>query len=50
MPDAIGYRANIAMLIPSTNTVVEAEYASIAPRGVTVHAGRMYVPRPQFVR
>lgn len=46
MPDAIGYRANIAMLIPSTNTVVEAEYARMAPHGVTVHAGRMYVPRP----
>lgn len=48
MPDAIGYRAKIAMLIPSTNTVVESEYAQMAPHGVTVHAGRMHVPRPQL--
>lgn len=48
MPDAIGYRANIATLIPSTNTVVEAEYNLMAPRGVTIHAGRMYVPRPEL--
>ncbi len=46
MPDAIGYRANLAVLIPSTNTVVEAEYNQMAPPGVTIHAGRMYVEHP----
>ncbi|MFA9432048.1 arylmalonate decarboxylase [Egicoccus sp. AB-alg2] len=48
MPDVIGYRANVAVLIPSTNTVVEAEYNMMAPHGVTIHAGRMYVGRPQL--
>ena len=48
MPDAIGYRANVAVLVPSTNTVVEAEYNQIAPHGVTIHAGRMYVEHPQL--
>jgi maleate isomerase len=48
MADVIGYRANLAVLVPSTNTVVEAEYVRMAPPGVTVHAGRMYVARPQL--
>lgn len=48
MVDVIGYRANLAVLVPSTNTVVEAEYVRMAPPGVTVHAGRMYVARPQL--
>lgn len=48
MTDVIGYRANLAVLVPSTNTVVEAEYVRIVPPGVTVHAGRMYVARPQL--
>lgn len=48
MTDVIGYRANLAVLVPSTNTVVEAEYVRMAPHGVTVHAGRMYVARPQL--
>ncbi|MFJ4773100.1 hypothetical protein ACIP88_29045 [Streptomyces uncialis] len=41
-----GQRARLAVLVPSTNTVVEAEYQALAPRGVTVHTGRMYVPAP----
>ena len=48
MTDVLGYRANLAVLVPSTNTVVEAEYVRMAPPGVTVHAGRMYVGRPQL--
>jgi maleate isomerase len=48
MADVIGYRANLGVLVPSTNTVVEAEYVRMAPPGVTVHAGRMYVGRPQL--
>ncbi|MFE0425465.1 hypothetical protein [Streptomyces sp. NPDC058953] len=41
-----GRRAGFAVLVPSTNTVVEAEYADLAPPGVTVHTGRMFVPAP----
>ncbi|MER5771841.1 maleate cis-trans isomerase family protein [Streptomyces sp. NPDC001985] len=39
-------RARLAVLVPSTNTVVEGEYAAMAPRGVTLHTGRMLVPAP----
>ncbi|MEO3977850.1 hypothetical protein [Streptomyces sp. CAU 1734] len=39
-------RARLAVLVPSTNTVVEAEYQAMAPRGVTIHTGRMHVPAP----
>src|SRR5438093_4700626 len=40
MPDVLGYRAKIGTLVPATNTIVEAEYYQMAPRGVTVHTGR----------
>jgi len=43
MPDAVGYRIKFGVIIPSTNTVVEADYNRMAPPGVTFHAGRMYV-------
>jgi maleate isomerase len=41
-----GQRARFAVLVPSTNTVVEAEYNALAPEGVTIHTGRMLVPAP----
>src|SRR5438105_969296 len=40
MPDVLGHRAKIGTLVPATNTIVEAEYYQMAPRGVTVHTGR----------
>jgi maleate isomerase len=46
MPDVTGYRIKFGVIIPSTNTVVEADYNRMAPPGVTFHAGRMYVSRP----
>jgi len=46
MPDAVGYRIKFGVIIPSTNTVVEADYNRMAPPGVTFHAGRMYVSQP----
>jgi len=36
------------VIIPSTNTVVEHDYNKVAPAGITFHAGRMYVARPQI--
>ena len=48
MADVLGHRARLAVLIPSTNTVVEAEYNRMAPPGVTVHSGRIRVPRPRL--
>jgi maleate isomerase len=32
MPDVLGYRAKLGVIIPSTNTVVEADYNRLAPR------------------
>jgi maleate isomerase len=36
-----GYRAKIGLLVPSTNTVLEADFWRLAPPGVSVHAARM---------
>jgi maleate isomerase len=46
MPDIVGYRIKFGVIIPSTNTVVEADYNRMAPHGVTFHTGRMYISRP----
>lgn len=42
----ISQRGRFAVIVPSTNTVVEHDYNAIAPRGVTFHAGRMYIDQP----
>ncbi|NIN52737.1 MAG: hypothetical protein GTN80_06185 [Nitrososphaeria archaeon] len=36
-----GWRARIGGLIPTTNTIVEAEFNRLAPEGVSIHASRM---------
>src|SRR6478672_591143 len=36
----------MGVVVPSTNTAVEAEYNLMRPPGVTFHAGRMYVSDP----
>ena len=46
MPDAAGYRIKFGVIVPSTNTVVEADYNRMAPHGVTFHTGRMYIENP----
>jgi maleate isomerase len=46
MPDAVGYRMKFGVIVPSTNTVVEADYNQLALHGVTFHAGRMYIGQP----
>jgi len=43
MPDVTGYRAKFGCIVPSTNTVVEHDFNEMAPRGVTCHAGRIYI-------
>ena len=47
MPDVAGYRAKVGTLIPSTNTLVEADFWSMVIPGVTF-AGRMYIPQPSL--
>lgn len=36
-----GWRGRIGLLVPSTNTVMETEFSTGAPEGVSVHASRM---------
>jgi maleate isomerase len=43
VPDVVGYRMKFGVIVPSTNTVVEADYNRMTPPCVTFHAGRMYV-------
>jgi maleate isomerase len=46
MPDLLGYRAKIGVVVPSTNTTMEPEMHSMAPPGVTFHTARLYLAQP----
>ena len=47
MPDIAGYRAKLATIVPSTNTIVEADFNHLFRiPGVTFHTGRMYIGNP----
>ncbi|HCK79329.1 MAG TPA: arylmalonate decarboxylase [Actinobacteria bacterium] len=48
MPDITGWRAKVAVIVPSTNTVVEHDMAQWRPPGVTFHAGRMHITNPNL--
>jgi maleate isomerase len=48
MPDALGYRARIGVVVPSTNTIVEPELYAMSPPGVTVHTGRIHIAAPDI--
>ncbi len=43
MPDLLGYRAKIGIVVPSTNTTIEPEMHLMAPPGVTFHTARLYL-------
>jgi len=45
---AVGTRGRMAVIVPSTNTVVEHDLNMIRPEGVTFHAGRMYIENPNL--
>jgi maleate isomerase len=38
----IGWRGRIGLIIPSTNTTVEYEYAKMAPDCISIHVSRVY--------
>jgi maleate isomerase len=40
MPDTLGFRNRIGIIVPSTNTTVQPECESLRPRGVTNHTAR----------
>lgn len=48
MPDVTGWRAKVAVIVPSTNTVVEHDLAVLRPPGLTFHAGRMHITNPNL--
>ncbi|MCY4424288.1 MAG: hypothetical protein OXC06_14605 [Acidimicrobiaceae bacterium] len=48
MPDVVGYRAKIGVIVPSTNTVVEHDFSRVRPAGVTFHSGRFLVEAPDL--
>ncbi|MBF6447768.1 MULTISPECIES: maleate cis-trans isomerase family protein [Nocardia] len=43
MPDVLGWRAKFGVLAPSTNTVVEPDFARLGVPGVTAHFGRIHI-------
>lgn len=44
MTDSLASRAKFAVLIPSTNTIVQPEFDSMRPHGVTNHISRIRIP------
>jgi maleate isomerase len=46
VPNVVGPRGRFAVIIPSTNTVVEQDLMAIRPDGVSFHYGRMYISSP----
>ncbi len=48
MPDILGSRLKVGSLVPSTNSSVEPEFASMAVPGVTHMAARIHVPNQRF--
>ena len=43
MTDALGYRKKLAVIAPSTNTIVEPDFHAMAVPGVTSHMSRIYI-------
>jgi maleate isomerase len=43
MSDTTGYRANIGVIVPSSNTTVQPECDDLRPYGITNHIGRVTV-------
>ena len=44
MNDSLGYRLKIGTIAPSTNTIVQPEFYSMQPFGVTTHMSRIITP------
>lgn len=42
--DALGWRRKYAVLVPSTNTIVQPEFDAMRPVGVTNHVSRIRIP------
>jgi maleate isomerase len=44
MPDALGWRMKFGVIAPSTNTIVQPEFDTMRPAGVTNHFARIHIP------
>ena len=44
MPDRLGYRLKLGIVIPSTNSIVQPETDAMRPPGVTNHIARIHIP------
>ncbi len=44
MPDQLAWRQKFAVLVPSTNTIVQPEFDAMRPHGVTNHISRIRIP------
>ncbi len=44
MTDSLGHRLKIGVIVPSTNTTVQPEFAAMQPPGVTNHISRIAIP------
>ncbi|MDP6706391.1 MAG: arylmalonate decarboxylase [Alphaproteobacteria bacterium] len=44
MVDALGQRAKIGVVVPSTNTIVQPDFDALRPDGVTNHVARIMIP------
>lgn len=42
--DALGWRAKIAVALPSTNTILQPDLEALRPEGVTNHTARILIP------
>lgn len=43
MSHALGWRGTFGVIAPSTNTVVEPDFNTMAPPGITAHMGRIHI-------
>jgi len=48
MPDILGHRLKLGVLVPSTNSSVQPELDDLRPDGVTTHTSRIAVPNQSF--
>jgi len=48
MPDALGWRAKLGVLAPSTNTIVEPDFYRMSVPGVTSHFSRIHIRNPDL--
>jgi maleate isomerase len=49
-PDGLGYRARIGLLTPNDDAVLESEFWTMAPEGVSIHVSRMLLANTHTIQ